>query len=128
MFAPAPRHTPGIFGVLLLRHRAAAGLSQSELGERAALSSRGISDLERGLRRCPHPATVRRLADALALEANERQAFVAAARNKRSTPEPELPREHELADTLLELLLLASSSRFSREHVQDMLERLLNRD
>jgi len=50
---------PGPFGVLLLRYRMAAGLSQEDLAERAGLSRRGISDLERGARRAPHPATAR---------------------------------------------------------------------
>src|SRR5947209_2906721 len=39
------------FGALLQRHRLAAGLSQEELAERAGLSRRGISDLERRERR-----------------------------------------------------------------------------
>jgi len=59
---------PGPFGILLQQYRAAAGLSQEELAARASLSRRGISDLERGERRLPHPATVRRLADALNLD------------------------------------------------------------
>jgi transcriptional regulator with XRE-family HTH domain len=80
----ASRPSRGAFAALLLQHRASAGLSQSELGELAVLSSRGISDLERGLRRWPHPATVRRLADALDLDADERAAFVAAAWHGRT--------------------------------------------
>src|SRR5919199_656359 len=63
---------PGPFGGLLQQYRAAAGLSQEELAERAGLSRRGISDLERGQRRAPHPATIRRLADALNLGEPER--------------------------------------------------------
>jgi transcriptional regulator with XRE-family HTH domain len=54
-----------LFGELLQDYRAAAGLSQKELAVRAGLSRRGISDLERGQRRVPHPATVRQLAEAL---------------------------------------------------------------
>ena len=56
-----------VFGSLLKRHRLAAGLSQEELAERAGLSARGISDLERGARRTPQRATVRPLARALGL-------------------------------------------------------------
>lgn len=37
---------PGLFGVLLNRYRAAAGLSQEELAEAAGLSRRGISNPE----------------------------------------------------------------------------------
>src|SRR3982074_3836625 len=68
-----------LFAALLQRYRAAAGLSQEELAERAALSRRGISDLERGERRSPHPDTVRRLADALNLAFTERAAVLASA-------------------------------------------------
>ena len=56
---------PAPFGALLRRHRRAAGLSQEELAQRARLSARGISDLERGLRRTPHRDTVEMLAEAL---------------------------------------------------------------
>ena len=41
------------FGKVLRRHRLAAGLSQEALAERAGLSPRGVSDLERGARRPP---------------------------------------------------------------------------
>ena len=70
---------PGRFGALLQWQRRAAGLSQKELAERAGLSRRGISDLERGERRTPYPATVRRLVEALGLEGTQRAALVAAA-------------------------------------------------
>src|SRR5262245_9072238 len=53
------------FGTSLRRQRIAAGLTQEELADRAGLSARGIQDLERGVRRTPHPETVRRLAAAL---------------------------------------------------------------
>src|SRR5262244_3295058 len=66
------------FAVLLRRHRLLAGLSQEALAERAALSVRGISDLERGVRRAPHPATIARLADALGLAAAQRGALLLA--------------------------------------------------
>jgi class 3 adenylate cyclase/tetratricopeptide (TPR) repeat protein len=66
------------FSGLLRRHRLFAGLSQEALAERAALSVRGISDLERGVRRAPHPATITRLADALGLEPAAREALLIA--------------------------------------------------
>jgi len=68
--------------MLLARHRRAAGLTQDELAERSGLSTRGISDLERGARRSPYPDTVQRLAHALALSGAELQAFMAAARSQ----------------------------------------------
>ena len=70
---------PETFGLLLRQYRMAAGLSQNELGERAGLSRRGISDLERGVRRAPYPATARRLAEGLRLDATERAAFLSSA-------------------------------------------------
>jgi predicted ATPase/transcriptional regulator with XRE-family HTH domain len=68
------------FSSLLRRLRSAASLSQEDLAERAGLSKRGISDLERGARLAPRPETVRMLADALELGDAERQALIAAAR------------------------------------------------
>ena len=70
---------PG-FGELLRRYRLVAGVTQQELSERAGISLRAISDLERGVRRAPYPATVRRLADALRLSAEARAALAAAGR------------------------------------------------
>jgi predicted ATPase/DNA-binding XRE family transcriptional regulator len=70
-------HDPS-FGARLRRLREVAGLTQEELAERAGLSAKGISDLERGARRRPRPHTVRALADALELSENERAALVAA--------------------------------------------------
>jgi transcriptional regulator with XRE-family HTH domain len=66
------------FGELLRRYRAAAGLTQEELAERARLSSRGIADLERGARAAPLPRTIRQLADALGLGDDERAALLVA--------------------------------------------------
>src|SRR5437763_10806412 len=65
------------FGALLRRYRERAGRSQEELAEDAGLTSKAISALERGERRRPYPATVRRLAEALGLAAEERAAFLA---------------------------------------------------
>ncbi|HEV2237109.1 MAG TPA: helix-turn-helix domain-containing protein, partial [Ktedonobacterales bacterium] len=69
------------FGELLRRYRQAAGLTQSELAERAGLSWRGINDLERGVRRQPRRDTTARLAEALRLTDAERDAFFATARH-----------------------------------------------
>ena len=73
-------HEPSEFGVVLRRFRTAAALSQEVLAERAGLSLRGVSDLERGVRRAPHLATVGMLADALDLGPVDRQALLTAAR------------------------------------------------
>jgi transcriptional regulator with XRE-family HTH domain len=60
---------PVALGELLKRYRIAAGLTQEEFAERAGVSARSISDLERGLQRTPYPSTLRRLAQALQLGA-----------------------------------------------------------
>ncbi len=60
------------FSTLLRRHRLAADLTQEALAERAGLSVRGISDLERGVNRAPYVATVLRIGDALELTEEER--------------------------------------------------------
>jgi predicted ATPase/DNA-binding XRE family transcriptional regulator len=69
---------PGRFGMVLQRLRRMAGLSQHELAERAGLSLRAIADLERGARRQPYPATVRRLATALELNDADRAVLLSS--------------------------------------------------
>jgi predicted ATPase/transcriptional regulator with XRE-family HTH domain len=66
--------------MLLKRFRAAAGLTQEELAERAGVSARSISDLERGLERRPRRSTLALLAEALQLSPEERARLEAAAR------------------------------------------------
>src|SRR5215211_2703822 len=63
------------FGIALRHYRVSAGLSQEGLAERAGLSVRGISDLERGARTYPRLETVRMLADALELNERNRAAL-----------------------------------------------------
>jgi tetratricopeptide (TPR) repeat protein len=67
------------FGKRLRDHRVAACLSQEELAERSGVSVRAISDVERGRTRWPHPGSVYRLADALALVGPARAEFISAA-------------------------------------------------
>ena len=71
---------PTTFGTLLKRYRMAAGLTQEGLAERANLSTRAISDLERGLSRAPRYDTLALLASALSLSSEQRAALFAAAR------------------------------------------------
>ncbi len=67
------------FARLLRYHRLAAGLSQEALAERARMSADGISALERGQRRTPRRETLALLADALALDDEQRVEFREAA-------------------------------------------------
>jgi tetratricopeptide (TPR) repeat protein/transcriptional regulator with XRE-family HTH domain len=69
----------GAFGTLLRRYREAAGLTQEALAERAGISWRAISDLERGINRAPRSATLTLLARALELGAADRARMEAAA-------------------------------------------------
>ncbi len=81
------------FGLLLKRHRVAAGLSQEQLAERSGLTAQGISALERGVRQTPYPDTVRRLAAALSLSEADHAAFHAAVvRGRLSVSMPAPPR------------------------------------
>jgi predicted ATPase/DNA-binding CsgD family transcriptional regulator/transcriptional regulator with XRE-family HTH domain len=105
---PAERET---FGDLLREHRLAVGLTQEALAERAGLSRRGISDLERGARTHPYRETITMLAAALGLDGRERAAFMQRARRpvghaapsrgqETNLPLPRTPligRERELA-------------------------------
>ena len=68
--------------------RTAAALSQEELAERAGLSVRAVSDLERGVHQAPRLETVRLLADALASRrrASAPSCSARPALRKRSRP------------------------------------------
>jgi predicted ATPase/transcriptional regulator with XRE-family HTH domain len=77
---------PGAFGALLRRYRTAAGLTQEALAERAGLSARGISDLEREIIRTPRRDTLQLLLDALALPVEEEAILRATA--QRGVAEP----------------------------------------
>lgn len=68
------------FGVLLKQSRLAAGLSQEALATRASLSTRTISDLERGIHDIPRASTLELLMGALSLSDQQRHTFLASAR------------------------------------------------
>ncbi len=111
------------FAEALKRHRAHARLTQEELAERAGISARAVSDLERGLYRAPRAATLALLIDALELSPPERTAFEEIARGDgesggRTTPHPTVAN-----------LLPAPTSFIGREReVGAVCERLLRPD
>jgi predicted ATPase/transcriptional regulator with XRE-family HTH domain len=78
---------------LLRRYRITAGLSQEALAEKAGLSVRGLSDLERGLSRVPRLDTLTRIADALGLDSATRKSLVGASGHLGASPEMEVLRE-----------------------------------
>ena len=108
-------HQVGSFGVVLREYRAQAGLSQEELAERAGLSRRGVADLERGARRLPHPATVRRLADALELPPDRRAALQSAAVATRHDQASNTGRPEDVVSDELNNLPAELSSFIGRE-------------
>ncbi len=113
------------FAALLRRYRVAAGFSQETLAERAGLSTRAISDLERGARHAPYRETVRLLADALALAPTDRQALEAAVDRGRG------PRAHEpvFGVQTLPALPAVVTRLIGRDHdVRTIGERLRNGD
>jgi tetratricopeptide (TPR) repeat protein/DNA-binding XRE family transcriptional regulator len=139
---------PRPFGAELKRLRLANGLTQAALAERAGLSLRVISDLERGVIRTPHQDTLQLLTAALQLAQAERASFEAAARwhgtsGTRLSPggRPPCPhspltgRTHEIAQLQRHLvgegpplLLLAGEpgigkTRLLEEAVQDAVQR-----
>ncbi len=80
---------PPTFADLLKRYRVAAGLTQEELAERAQLSVRALSDLERGARRYPYKHTVQLLVEALGLSPDDAARFAETARRPPpATPAP----------------------------------------
>lgn len=68
------------FGTLLRQHRLAAGLTQEALAERAGLSPKAVSDLERDPARVPRLVTVNLLCEALNLSPDLRAGLLTAAR------------------------------------------------
>jgi predicted ATPase/DNA-binding XRE family transcriptional regulator len=99
---PDQARGPGQFGALLRAHRLAAARSQEELAERAGLSQRAISDLERGVRRAPYPATIRRLGQALSLSDSELAIMAAAARLSASPQSEASPERWDMVQTARE--------------------------
>ena len=85
------------FGAQLKRYRMAARLTQEALAERANLSTRAISDLERGLSRAPRYDTLDQLSSAMNLSTQQRAALFGAAR-------PALPEEDDTKIPPLQML------------------------
>jgi transcriptional regulator with XRE-family HTH domain len=112
------------FSALLKQFRDASGLTQEALAERAGLSPRAISALERGVNRSPRRDTLDRLAAALVLPGRKRAQLAAAAypsvnpasadpagafgefapAGRALAPTPLLGRQHEL-DEIAKLML-----------------------
>ncbi len=85
------------FGELLRDYRRTAGLTQEELAERAGISPRSISEMERGGAHVPRRDTVALLASALELDDTARQGFEALVDDRRRSlmSDTESAFEHE---------------------------------
>jgi transcriptional regulator with XRE-family HTH domain len=70
------------FGGLLRQLRSEAKLTQEDLAGAAGVSTRSVSDLERGINRTARKDTAALLADALSLTGQPRALFIAAARGR----------------------------------------------
>jgi transcriptional regulator with XRE-family HTH domain len=83
----------GHLGAVLRALREDASMTQEELANRAGLSVRTVSDVERGLRRRLYRDTAERLADALDLAADQRAQFVDLARGRTADVKRDLDAE-----------------------------------
>ncbi len=113
------------FGVLLKRHRTAAGLTQEELAELAHLSAYAVSALERGVNQWPHGDTVALLTEALALTKDQQAVFAGAARpptRRLQTPPGAPPPPAHRGN-----LALALTSFIGREREQATVRQLLRK-
>src|SRR5436853_1254459 len=79
---PADQDLPS----MLRLRRVSVGLTQEELAEKAGISARTVSDVERGIRTSVYPDTARRLADGLGLQGEDRARFERSARGRRGPP------------------------------------------
>lgn len=76
------------FGDVLRRLRLQAGMTQEGLAERAGVSAKAVSELERDASRIPRLDTVARLAAALDLDASQRARLLTRARPVLGTSAP----------------------------------------
>jgi class 3 adenylate cyclase len=130
------------FAALLRRYRAAARLTQEELAERARMSARAITDLERGVRRFPYPDSVDRLAQALNLNAQQREGLLRARRppdaradqvlepREQAPTRPPAMREDErklVTVVFVELVRSSSTQEIDPEDLRELLSRYQGR-
>ncbi len=82
--------SPVSLAAMIRRRRASARLTQENLAEKAGISVRTISDIERGLRRSVYRDTAERLAEALEVGGAEKDDFILVARGRENAHEPGL--------------------------------------
>jgi predicted ATPase/transcriptional regulator with XRE-family HTH domain len=90
MAEDGPMSSPAPLAALIRTRRVSARLTQEELAEKAGISVRTISDIERGLRRSVYRDTAERLAEALEVGSVEKEDFILVARGRGEGYEPGL--------------------------------------
>jgi non-specific serine/threonine protein kinase len=114
------------FGDKVREHRRSAGLTQEELAERAGVSPRSISEMERGGAHVPRRDTVALLARALNLVGPERSAFEALVhRRPRAATLATDTRDDPVARTVPHNLPRALTSFIGREAELEQVANLL---
>jgi predicted ATPase/DNA-binding XRE family transcriptional regulator len=83
--------TPAPLAALIRDRRTSSRLTQEELAERAGISVRTVSDIERGLRRSVYKDTARRLADALSVADSDKENFLSVALGRMDASEGRFP-------------------------------------
>src|SRR5579859_496612 len=112
---------PLTFADLLRRYRRATGLTQAELAERAGLSARAVSSLERGINHSPHRDTVALLVAGLKLAPEEATALEATVRRGRDLSE----RHRSMPTVRHASLLVPPTPLIGREHDEAAVTHLL---
>ena len=102
------------FGALLRRLRTEANFTQEDLAERAQLSVRGLSDLERGANLKPRPFTLRQLADALNLDHIDRARLERVAARGSTTSSTDVFPSGKLLGTIPDGTLVARKDEMKR--------------
>ena len=105
--------------------RRLAGFTQEELAERAGVSARGISDIERGVIQAPHRETLELIMDALGTPADTR-ALWRATRDNAAVPSRQRERRRKHARPASLTLPMARTALIGREqeieHVRQLIQ------
>lgn len=99
---------PETVGLPVRRNRRAPGLRRTEVAERAGISVEYLTRIEQGRDRHPSPTVVQALADALALDAADREhlMYMAKISTGACPVQPPSPPSREVRPTALETLRL----------------------
>ncbi|GAC1628217.1 MAG: hypothetical protein NVS4B2_09120 [Chloroflexota bacterium] len=116
------------FGTLLRGFRLAANLTQEQLAEKALISARSISDLERGVNQSARLDTLRQLEQALDLSPGDRTLLEESARRaqRRAGTHSSASHSEQGVHTFL-IADIRGYTRFTQEHGDEAAARLTSR-